>query len=225
MLFKIILLFFSLIEFDLFVIEFILFLSFLFSYEFIISLFLYFFFKLNLFGNNILPLSSINNFSLVVKNDFGLLYYNKTNGTVTKTTLKPLTNYPVDLTVVYAAIEIVSSDNESHQLHPKYFSIIFKLLKDKVLGTGYEDVKATYFRQELMKDYKTEGRSSFSKYLPHGFYPNWYYEESQFTSDKKKHIKEALEFAEKFKTTYDDIRFKNNVNCTEKVETAEETAE
>lgn len=154
-------------------------------------------------------------------------FYNNNIGRIIQRKIETKTTKPVNMNYLVAAINYVECDYDNHQLPPAFFSIIYKLLIDEVLGSGYKDLKATKFRT-IMKKYgfTTEGRSSFSKYKPRGKYPNWKYESSQFVKDKTDRIEKALSFAERLLTVYKECSLDTAHDQKDDMdETAEETAE
>lgn len=149
--------------------------------------------------------------------------FNKVAGYCNIIDLKVKTQKPVDMNIFMETIQNVSVKDSNSGILLPYFSVIFKLLKDEVLGTGYKDLTAACFR-EMMKEkgWKTEGRSSFSKYTPNGVYPNWTYK-NKFKRDSQKKLSEAKDFAERFISQYKALIKASESN--EKNKTAEETAE
>ena len=154
-------------------------------------------------------------------------FYNANTGKTVQQRIVSKARYPVDLDSIITAIHFISNEYENNQIPPEFIPIIYKLLIDKVLGIGYEDLKATTFRSLIEKEGFTKvGRSSFSKFKPHGKYPNWNYDNGQFKKDKIAKKEKALGFAKKFVKVYDDFRLQSvSSKADEAIGTAEETAE
>ncbi len=151
-------------------------------------------------------------------------FYNRNTGRIIQRKIENKTKRSVNIDILIATINYIGSEYENKQIPPKYFSIIYKLLIDEIIGSGYKDIKGTTFRNMMKKyGFVCVGRSSFSKHKPHGKYPNWSYDDSQFTKDKNEKVNEALTFATNFKKVYDEIMSNNLIDET--IETAEETAE
>lgn len=124
-----------------------------------------------------------------------------------KISIKP--TVPVDVNTLIDAIKTVGMNHEGGVLPPNYFPVIYKLLKEGLLGTGCEKLTSRKFRNEMVNDFKTKKDSDFSKYKPKGNYPKWHLSKVDFPLKCAKKEKEALDFAEQFMDVYNDIRRKS----------------
>jgi len=149
--------------------------------------------------------------------------YNKKTGFVITRNLKNTPQKPVDMNAFIKAIQVTATDYPKRVIPPYLFSIIFKILKDGVIGTGYSDLTQVHFRAMMTENgLVTEKKTSFSKYKPDGTYPNWNYAR-KFKRDSSKKIEEAIAFSKKFICNYNNQI--SSLDSSLNINTAEETAE
>ncbi len=149
--------------------------------------------------------------------------YNKKTGRIIIRKIKTALQKPVNMNAFIKAIQVTAADFPKCVIPPYLFSIIFKLLKDEAIGTGYKDLTQLNFRKMMTDNgFITEGKSSFSKYVPKGVFPKWSYDH-EFKRDSAKRTEEVIAFSKKFICNYNN-QF-SSLDSSHKIKTAEETAE
>ena len=125
-------------------------------------------------------------------------------------------NESVDMDVLVETINQIACDKIIKKFH---YSLIYKMLKEGLLGTGYEDLTMIGFIELMQKNgFDVGNDSNLGAHCPEGKYPNWKWRASTYNRDTKKKMEKALSFATEIKQKYEEIIAINR-------ETAEEIAE